>query len=333
MVHAGDAPIDRYVVLEHLSEGGMGAIYVGKKLGAGGFEMEVVLKQLLPEFTQQTTMVVNRSAFSKAGVALGQAQTKNLKALTAAAKKLTATDSNGNLTRIGFDPKIDSDWGLMLWTKWFGSDVISKNGLRAQLNSKAAVAALTYGASVIKAEGGWNKFKAFRDTWDYFGRQNPLVKDQIGFQPLEAFFYNQFSNNSPDVDLLAKFFTNRKGGPISIFSGNGFVVPKAAKKRYDARKATGRTFMGLYTANAVADRKIYEDIYQSFGHPQFDAAVRTLVHAGKYGFELPPSPGGQQLVDAMNAAVQRVLTGRQTPRQALNQAQREAQAAINKNKG
>lgn len=53
MVDVGAAPIDRYVVLEHLSEGGMGAIYVGKKLGAGGFEMQVVLKQLLPEFTQQ----------------------------------------------------------------------------------------------------------------------------------------------------------------------------------------------------------------------------------------------------------------------------------------
>jgi serine/threonine protein kinase len=57
MVQAGDAPIDRYVVLEHLSEGGMGAIYVGKKLGAGGFEMEVVLKQLLPEFTQQEEFI------------------------------------------------------------------------------------------------------------------------------------------------------------------------------------------------------------------------------------------------------------------------------------
>ncbi|HTL37070.1 MAG TPA: serine/threonine-protein kinase [Kofleriaceae bacterium] len=57
MVHAGDAPIDRYVVLEHLSEGGMGAIYVGKKMGAGGFEMEVVLKQLLPEFTQQEEFI------------------------------------------------------------------------------------------------------------------------------------------------------------------------------------------------------------------------------------------------------------------------------------
>ena len=54
---AAGAPIDRYVVLEHLSEGGMGAIYVGKKLGAGGFEMEVVLKQLLPEFTQQEEFI------------------------------------------------------------------------------------------------------------------------------------------------------------------------------------------------------------------------------------------------------------------------------------
>ena len=57
MVDVGGAPVDRYVVLEHLSEGGMGAIYVGKKLGAGGFEMAVVLKQLLPEFTQQEEFI------------------------------------------------------------------------------------------------------------------------------------------------------------------------------------------------------------------------------------------------------------------------------------
>src|SRR5262245_63063217 len=49
--------MDRYVVLEYLAEGGMGAIYLGKKLGAGGFEKEVVLKQLLPEFTQQPEFI------------------------------------------------------------------------------------------------------------------------------------------------------------------------------------------------------------------------------------------------------------------------------------
>ena len=31
----------------------MGAIYLGKKLGPGGFQKEVVLKQLLPEYTSR----------------------------------------------------------------------------------------------------------------------------------------------------------------------------------------------------------------------------------------------------------------------------------------
>jgi eukaryotic-like serine/threonine-protein kinase len=41
----------RYRIERYLTEGGMGAIYIGKKLGPGGFEKEVVLKQLLPEYT------------------------------------------------------------------------------------------------------------------------------------------------------------------------------------------------------------------------------------------------------------------------------------------
>jgi serine/threonine protein kinase len=47
------APQRKYRIERYLAEGGMGAIYVGKKLGVGGFEKEVVLKQLLPEFTER----------------------------------------------------------------------------------------------------------------------------------------------------------------------------------------------------------------------------------------------------------------------------------------
>ena len=241
--------------------------------------------------------------------------------------------------------------------KWFGNkyNLISNDGLHAQVNSKQAVAALSYEIQLINAQGGWNKFNTYRNTFDFFGVGNPFAKDQLGASPLESFFLNPLSNNTPNVDIVDKFFTNHKGGPISVFSGNGWVVPKgaknvsaacqymkavtstqawltAAKKRYDARKRTGATFTGLYTANAEADRKIYEDIYQSFGHPQFDKAVQVVVQAGKYGFEMPVSPGGAQLVDATVAAIQRALTGQQTPKQALDQAQKEAQAAINANK-
>jgi len=307
----------------------------------------------LPEFTNQITLIVNQSAFKAAGVPLSAAQTTNKKALLATAKKLTKFDNSGNLTRIGFDPKIPEFFPL--WVKWFGDDIISKNGLHAKLNTPHAIQALTYAVSIINAEGGWNKFKSFRDTFDFFGKQNPLVKDQLGFWPMESFIYNVFSNNSPNADLVAKFFTNHKGGPITYFSGNAWVVPKgsknkadackymkavtsvnawliAAKKREAARKAQNSTFTGLYSANSVADAKIYNDVYQSFGHPQFDKAVQTLVHASKYGFELPANPGGQQFVDAYINAINRVLSGQQSAKAALNQAQKEAQTAINANK-
>jgi serine/threonine protein kinase len=48
---------DRYVIVEYLAEGGMGAIYLGKKLGVDGFEKEVVLKQLLPEYTREQKFI------------------------------------------------------------------------------------------------------------------------------------------------------------------------------------------------------------------------------------------------------------------------------------
>ena len=50
-------PVDRYVIDEYLAEGGMGAIFLGKKLGLEGFEKAVVLKQLLPEFTSQREFI------------------------------------------------------------------------------------------------------------------------------------------------------------------------------------------------------------------------------------------------------------------------------------
>jgi len=55
----GQRPIAdaRYEVLEFLAEGGMGSIYLGKKRGAGGFEKQVVLKQLRPEYTEQQEFI------------------------------------------------------------------------------------------------------------------------------------------------------------------------------------------------------------------------------------------------------------------------------------
>jgi len=309
----------------------------------------------LPEFTNQVTLVVNKSALASAGVSLSQVQMKNLPALLKTAKKLTKFDSSGNLTRIGFDPKIDSGFGFPLWVKYFGGNIISKDGLHAQINTPQARKALSFTTAVINAEGGWSKFVAYRNTFDFFGGGNPLLKDQLGFWPMESFIYNVFANNTPKQGVAARYFTNQKGGPITFFSGNGWAIPTktsnfqaacdymkavtsvqawvtAGVKRAAARKAAGQAFTGLYTANAAADKKLYEDVYHATGNPDYDDAVKYLVNASKYGFELPPTPAGAQFANAYNAAVQRVLTGQQSIAAALKQAQSEAQKAIDASK-
>src|SRR5581483_7947138 len=117
----------------------------------------------IPEFYDNRTIIVNDAAVEKAGLAPRDISTTNWTRLAATAKKLT-TRSGGKLTTIGFDPKLPEFFPL--WAKANGAGLISADGLHAQLDSAKAVQALTYAVSLIKAEGGWNQFSSFRNTWD-----------------------------------------------------------------------------------------------------------------------------------------------------------------------
>jgi multiple sugar transport system substrate-binding protein len=302
-----------------------------------------------PEFTNQITIIVNNDVAQASGVSVADIQTTNWTRLKAANRKMLRI-SGGRVTRIGFDPKIPEFFPL--WVKWFGKDLISKDGLRAQINSPEAVRALTYTVGLINDHGGWNRFKAFRDTWDFFGRNNQVAADQVGAWPMESFYYNVMAEGAP-VNITAKYFTNRRGGPITMFSGNAWAIPrgsknpglackyikalqadtswlKVAKERFDLRKRQNRAFTGLYTGKASADVKIFEDIYQPMGNKDFDDAVALLVRAPRYAFAIPLSPASSEVRQAWVDAINRVLERRQTPKQALDQAQREAQAAIDR---
>jgi multiple sugar transport system substrate-binding protein len=304
----------------------------------------------IPEFTNPRTVIIDNRVLQDSGVKVADLNTNNWARLARANKRMLKV-SGGKVTRIGFDPKLPEFFPL--WAKANGAEILSKNGLKANLNSPKAVQALTFAYSLIKAHGGWGPFKSFRDTWDFFGAGNQVAKDQIGAWPMESFYYSTLAQNSPNVSITAKPFLNRRGGAITLITGNAWAIPKgaknaglactwmktmtstaswvaAAKKRFDAQKARNRPFTGVYTANAAADVKIYQDIYQKMGNPQFDKAVDLLVAVGKHGFTIPASPAGAEFQQAWMDAVNRVLAGSQSPKKALDQAQREAQSAIRK---
>ena len=304
----------------------------------------------IPEFTNPRTIIVNDKVAAAAGVNVKAFSTTNWAALRATNRKVLQRDGN-KVTRIGFDPKIPEFFPM--WAKANGVDLLSKDGLKANLNHPKAIEALTFAYSLIQDHGGWGPFKSFRDTWDFFGKGNQVAQNQVGAWPMESFYYAVMARESPQVNITALPFTNRKGGAITMITGSGWAIPKgsknpglackwmkavtsvdawvkAAKTRFDAQKKLNRPFTGVYTANKLADTKVYEDVYQKLGRADFDNAVALLVAIDRYAFTLPASPAGAEFNTAMQDAINRVLAGQQSPRAALNQAQREAQTAINR---
>jgi multiple sugar transport system substrate-binding protein len=301
----------------------------------------------VPEFTNQRTILINEDVARDAGVDPEQISTTDWEQLREVNRRLLQRSGN-RVTRIGFDPKIPEFFAM--WARANGTRLLSEDGLEANLDDPKVVEALEYTVSLIEDHGGWGPFKAFRDTWDFFGAGNQIAENQLGAFPIESFYYNVLSEVSPDAGIRAVPFTTREGDPITLLSGNGWAIPRgarnpelaclwmttmtstetwlrAARGRAEADRESGQAFTGLYTANSEADRRIFEEVYEPVD-PSFDAIVELLVDVQDDGFALPASPAGAEFRRAVEDAVNRVLAGQATAEEALRRAQEDAQTAI-----
>jgi multiple sugar transport system substrate-binding protein len=301
----------------------------------------------IPEFYDVRTILVDNKVLDQTKTPIGWLNPAKPDKLLQAAKQM-AIVQNGKVTRIGFDPKLPEFFPL--WAKAYGVDILSKDGLTPHLNDPRAVKALTYAMSLINAQGGWNAFKSFRDTWDFFGSDNQVQKNQVGAWPMEQWYYNVLAGSSPNVHITALQFRNLKNQSINYETGSAWAIPKGAKhpgaactwmrtmtsvstwlaagkNRAALRQKSHQPYTGISTGNAVADQAIYKQTYTSI-NPYFDEAVKKVLDVQRYSFGIPASPASAEFKQAWNDAVNRVLAGQQTPKQALDQAQKEAVAAI-----
>jgi multiple sugar transport system substrate-binding protein len=302
----------------------------------------------MPEFYNLRTLITSDSAVSGTGLAPSDVDTADWDKLSDLTGKLTK-QAGGKLTRIGFDPKIPEY--LPLWVHANGGSLVSDDGKRAQLNSPQVAQALEYTTGLIDKQGGWGSFKAFRDSFDMFGEQNPYVADQLASFPMEQWYVNVLASTTPKVAVTVAPFKDRAGKPFTWATGNAWAIPKgakhagsactfvktmtdaptwveAARARAEAIKKDGKIYTGTYTGNQAADKQIFSEVYRPSGNKVFDDAVKTLLTVQDNAFTQPTTSAGQQVRDAWRGAVNRVLGGQQKPADALAQAQQEAQTAL-----
>lgn len=302
----------------------------------------------IPDFFNNIYLMINTKALDDAGLTLDDVTVADWDALAELNEALTVMDGN-NVTRIGFDPKLPEFFPL--WVAANGSQMLSDDGRTAMLNTPEAVEALEYANSLHEAAGGRAGFVAFRDTWDFFGSSNQLAADQVGFWPMEQWYMNVLANVSPDAPIAFAPFTDTEGNPISFATGSAWAIPtnapnfdaacalaktmtstdawvRAATARAELRAESGALNTGVSPANIEAEGIIFSEIVGPTGSDVFDQGIQTLLDVQEGGFAIPANPAGNEFRQAWFDAVNRVLNGEQTAQEALDQAQAEAQEAL-----
>jgi multiple sugar transport system substrate-binding protein len=302
----------------------------------------------IPEFFNIILMIANTKALEEAGLTLDDVDTSDWTNVTALNEALTRFDGD-TLTRIGFDPKLPEF--LPLWAMANGVSLLSADGKTAQLNDPKVVEALEFTVGLHDVAGGRQPFMAFRDTWDFFGSSNEFVADQLGVFPMEQWYVNVLADVSPDAPVAFKAFMDRSGNPLTYATGNTWAIPKgssnvdaacafmktmtsvdtwvaAAQKRAELRAEAGTTNTGVYTGNRAADEIIFSEIVKPSGNAIFDNGVQVALSVMDDAFAIPANPAGAEFRQAWQDAVNRVLNGEQGVQDALDQAQDEAQSAL-----
>jgi multiple sugar transport system substrate-binding protein len=304
----------------------------------------------IPEFNVVQIIQANSKLLDQAGVSVEDVNGSDWDAVAAANKALMKT-KGGKLSVIGFDSKLPEF--LPLWAKANGVDLISEDGRTAQLDDPAVVEALEFAVGIYDAQGGFSKVKAYRDSFtDFFGEGNQFASDALGAMPMEQWYVNVLNEVSPDVPMAFDTVRSREGDPIAFASGNVWAIPegganpeaacrfakimtdtdswvKAAEARIAARKKDGGLFTGLLTGNREADEQIRAMVKPS-GDDKWDSAIEKTYEANDNTFTMPANPAGEEFQTAWQDAVNRVLNGQQEPQEAMAQAQKEAQTALDK---
>ncbi len=305
----------------------------------------------LPEFYNTRIWLVNSDLFEEAGLDAAEFDFGDWDAIGQASADIAQVE--GGIERLGIDPKIPEF--LEMWVRANGGQMLSDDGRESLLDTPEVAEAVEFTVGLIEAQGGGTDFLEFRNDpsayGDFFGPENQFVMGTVAAFPMEQWYLNVMAENSPDAPVVARPFVTREGEPITLQDGNSWAITAnsdnpdaacayiasmvstdawvaAAEARQEERTAEGLPSTGVYTGNSEADEIIFGEIVDLAEFPQFQEMVDVTLEGQETAFGFPPSPAGQEFQDAVNDAVNRVISGDADVETALAEADQEAQAAI-----
>jgi multiple sugar transport system substrate-binding protein len=303
----------------------------------------------MPEAYVVSNWLVDDDLFAEAGLDAKTWDVSNWDEIASANQALL--DQTG--AKVGVDPKIwDNGDRFPLWVAAAGGSMLSEDGLTAQLDSQPVIEALTFAKSLIDAHGGLTEFKdRIGQTGDFFGAENGFAEDLEGAFPMQQWYLNVLAENSPDTKVTALPFLSRDGQPTAYAEGDTLAIVAssdnpdaacafvttmtstdawlaAAQLRNEAAESANTLQTGTSTGNIAADEEIFANLVNANENPTWKATLDAFLSTHENAFAMPSTPAAEEFRQAWIDGVNRALEGTADPAASMQQAQQEAQAAI-----
>lgn len=307
----------------------------------------------VPEYYSAPAIVTNRRVMEAAGVTDADIDTSRPDVLIAAIAKMYRA-SGGNPTVLGFDPQVHGHPDL--WVLAYGGQLIDSRG-KPTLDDPRNVKGLEVVKAIADAQGGYAKLRSFTDSFDFFGKNNQFVTDQVGAEVAHQWFGNVLTPYFGSIDISAVPFRDSSGAPFAATTDDGFVIPAGSRNTTAAcafavaatslpaweaggaarhktiTETPGAVDTGLFTGSPEADRVLREMYVKPSGNAGFDTAIDTFYEALGHGKSFGSSPAGQQIQVELQNVIQAYLLGSKSADQALREAQAGAMRAYQRSTG
>jgi multiple sugar transport system substrate-binding protein len=303
----------------------------------------------LPGFIDVRAMYVNLDALKEIGQDSAQFDTGNWDQLTELAAKLVKKNGN-SITQWGLDNKLQAGW-LYLWGAANGGSFLSEDGKTVSFNDPKIVEALEWGVNDYDAQGGFDAYSAVASTWQ---GDEQFARGQVALTLYENWMLGIIARVAPDLNFEVVPMKKRNDdGMVSFSGGPAWAIPNGAPnveaawqfirfmdslqtwrigaqgvKQYQQKQ--GKPYIPSLTANRVADQMQIQEFYEPIGE-HFDAAVKLWPQILDQSQNRPisRSAASAQIDDILlNDGVKPALSKSKPPKDALDDANKEAQDAI-----
>jgi ABC-type sugar transport system permease subunit/ABC-type glycerol-3-phosphate transport system substrate-binding protein len=315
----------------------------------------------IPKDTDDRVLFYNRRDFIRAGLNPDQPpQTWN--ELLYDTKKITTTNPDGSISRLGFDPTYAQGW-LYIWSWQEDGDFMSPDGYKCTLDNPGTEKALSTIVSWFDDLGGVDTVNKFTGTFNNSTPENdPFLTGKLAMKVDGDAFINNIARYAPNLDfgiVPVPVPTERfehtgvfKNDPTWVTWSGGFslVIPRGAahpsaawqfiqwmtspqaaligakaQKAYQLSK--GRAYVPTFSANIQANKVVFAK-YLPLLSPRLREAKQQCLDLLPLTKYRPVTFVGQLVWDQAAAATDSATRHDQTPARALADAQYRVQLQI-----